>query len=334
MTEKDLATIQSVVEAANHIVVVQADNPDADSLGSALALEQILGEMGKEVSLYCGVDMPTYLRYVAGWDRVTDTLPNNFDASIIVDASTMTLLEQLRETKQIHKLQQKPCLVLDHHATVQETIEFAEVIIQDVSVASAGELIFHIAQKLQWPLDPSSGAALMVSILGDTQGLSNNLTKPSTYRVVADLHELGVDRMALEEARRAAGKMPEAIFRYKATLITRTELSLDKRLAIVSLGQDEINTYSPLYNPAPLIQPDTLQIEGVLVSIVIKRYDDGKITGAIRSNNAAPIAADLAEKLGGGGHPYASGFKVTDGSDYNSVKARCIEYARALLQKL
>jgi phosphoesterase RecJ-like protein len=334
MTETELQTIRSVVETAHHIVIIQADNPDADSLGSALALEQILGELGKEVSLYCGVDMPTYLRYVAGWDRVTDTLPNNFDASIIVDASTMTLLERLRDTHQIAKLQHKPCLVLDHHAAVQDGIEFAEVVIQDTKVASAGELIFHIATKLDWPVDTVSGAALMVSILGDTQGLSNNLTQPSTSRVMADLHDLGVDRTALEEARRAAGKMPESIFRYKATLITRTELSLDKRLAIVSLGQDEINIYSPLYNPAPLIQPDTLQIDGVLVSIVIKRYDDGKITGAIRTNNAAPIAADLALQLGGGGHPYASGFKISDGSDYNSVKARCIEITNLLLQQL
>jgi nanoRNase/pAp phosphatase (c-di-AMP/oligoRNAs hydrolase) len=56
--------IQQLVGDAQKIVVVQADNPDADSLGSALALEHILGDLGKDVYLYCGVDIPTYLRYL------------------------------------------------------------------------------------------------------------------------------------------------------------------------------------------------------------------------------------------------------------------------------
>src|ERR1039458_1052867 len=79
--------IQKIVTDANNIVIVQADNPDADSLGSALALEQILGDLGKEPYLYCAVDMPTYLRYMSGWDRLNKDLPKQFDASIIVDAS-------------------------------------------------------------------------------------------------------------------------------------------------------------------------------------------------------------------------------------------------------
>ena len=38
------------------ICIVQAENPDGDSLGSAIALDYLLGE--KDVSLYCPVDIP------------------------------------------------------------------------------------------------------------------------------------------------------------------------------------------------------------------------------------------------------------------------------------
>ncbi|HET6863903.1 MAG TPA: hypothetical protein VFH37_01760, partial [Candidatus Saccharimonadales bacterium] len=62
--------IQSQVSQASHVVIIQADNPDADSLASSLALEQILGDLGKDVTLYCGVDLPSYLSYVSGADRV------------------------------------------------------------------------------------------------------------------------------------------------------------------------------------------------------------------------------------------------------------------------
>jgi len=43
---------KELIDEAKKIIVIQAENPDGDSLGSALALEEILGDLGKEVSLY------------------------------------------------------------------------------------------------------------------------------------------------------------------------------------------------------------------------------------------------------------------------------------------
>ena len=50
--------LKQLVDDAERVVVVQADNPDADSLSSALALEEILGELGKNVALNYPVDSP------------------------------------------------------------------------------------------------------------------------------------------------------------------------------------------------------------------------------------------------------------------------------------
>lgn len=326
--------IKELVADAQKIVIVQADNPDADSLGSALALESILGDMGKSVYLYCAVDMPGYLRYMQGWDRILNDLPSQFDASIIVDASTMTLLEKLDQSGHMGWLANKPCIVLDHHETVEKTVPFATVMINDHSRASAGELIYMISKQLGWPLSQSAQEFIMTSILGDTQGLSNQLASAETYRIMADMIENGVSRPQLEELRREFGKMPPQIFRYKADLIKRAEFSADGRLATVEVPQDEINQYSPLYNPAPLIQNDLLQTSGVQLAIVFKVYADGKITGAIRSNPRAGVAAKLAEHMGGGGHAFASGFKIDGGRPFNEVKSECISFATQLLDKI
>lgn len=334
MTYPETDRIRSIVENAQKIVIVQADNPDGDSLGSALALESILGELKKEPYLYCAVDMPTYLRYMPGWDRIRSELPKQFDASIIVDASTMTLLEHLVESGEKNWLAAKPCIVLDHHETVENLVPFATAMINDATVASTGELIYNLSKQLDWSLPVDSLEFIMTSILGDTQGLTNQLATAGTYRVMAELVEAGVDRPRLEELRREQGKMPLEIFRYKAELIKRTEFEADGAIAYVSVPQAEINQYSPLYNPAPLVQTDMLQTSGVQLAIVFKRYADGKITAAIRSALAAPVAARLAERFGGGGHANASGFKITDGRDFKTVKADCLEEAQQLLQEL
>jgi phosphoesterase RecJ-like protein len=330
--------IAAILAGAQRVVILQADNPDADSLGSALALEEILGDMSKEPFLYCGVDIPGYLRYLEGWDRVSKDIPNKFDASIVVDASTMTLLEQLQKSGQQSWIASKPCIVLDHHAEVSNTIPFATVTINDPQCSSTGELIYRIGKQLEWPLSTEAQAYQMTAILGDTQGLSNQLTSAETYRIMADMTDAGVDRSRLEDARREANKMPPVIFKYKGLLIDRTELVADGRLAIVTVPQPEITEFSPLYNPAPLVQGDMLQTAGVQVSVVLKYYDDGKATAAIRCNNGAPIGAELAEHFGGGGHPYASGFKVVPRTahyrPFNELKSECIRFATELLNKL
>ena len=322
------------MNSAQKIVVVQADNPDADSLGSALALEHILGDIGKSVYLYCGVDTPSYLRYLEGWDRVLTELPSNFDLAIIVDASTYILFDQLEKNNQMGWLKSKPTVVLDHHATVDKPLDFARVMLVDPSVASTGELIFRLSRELDWTVNVQAAEHLMSSILGDTQGLMNDLTQASTYRSMADLTELGANRAKLEELRREYSKMAPVIYQYKGALLQRTEFEAGGALAHITVPQAEINEYSPLYNPAALVQFDMLQVRDVRVSIVFKQYDDGHSTAAIRANTGTPLAAKLAEHMGGGGHDYASGFKVEDGKPFNEVKSECLRYATELLNQL
>lgn len=328
------AEIGQLLTNAQHVVIVQADNPDADSLGSTLALEAILSEQGKKVSLYCPVDMPGYIKYLSGWDRVSYELPNGFDLAIFVDVSTYSLLEKAKSSGHLSRLLSKPAVVLDHHANVEQAIDAAKVIINDSVSSSTGEVIFNLAEDLDWQLPTDSLRPLMASILGDTQGLTNSLATANTYTIMSKLVSKGADRPTLEEDRRELSKMPEIIYKYKAELIKRTKFSEDKKTAYVTVGQDEINKYSPLYNPAPLIQNDMLQVEGVKLAIVFKTYDDGRITGAIRSLLDAPIAGNLATLLGGGGHELASGFKVTETNDFDKIINKVLAEATKLLNDL
>jgi phosphoesterase RecJ-like protein len=278
--------------------------------------------------------MPTYLRYMSGWDRVLTELPSNFDLSIIVDASTYTLFDQLEKAGQWGWVKGKPSIVLDHHATVDKQIDFATASIVDSTMASTGELIFKLCKQLDWNINIEAAEHIMTSILGDTQGLMNDLTKASTYRTMADLTELGASRPKLEELRREYAKMHESIYRYKGVLIGRTEFAADGQIAYITVPQAEINTYSPLYNPGPLVQYDMLQVQGVRICIVFKTYDDGHVTAALRANNGSPIAGRLAEHMGGGGHEYAAGFKVEHGRSAHDVTTDCLDYATELLREI
>ena len=331
-TYPEAESIKRAVDQAAHVVVVQADNPDADSLASSLALEQILGEMGKQVTLYCGVDIPSYLLYMPGADRVVNELPKQFNLSVILDTSSDSLLEQLDKTGSKSWLAAKPAIVIDHHAT-EPTVSFASTILSPKAVAT-GEVIYELARQLDWPLNKQANELVAMAILSDSLGLTSEATSARAIHIIAELVETGVDLAQLENARRETMRREPELIAYKGRLLERVEFHSGGRIATVTIPQEEIDEFSPLYNPPMLVLDDMRLARGTEVAMALKLYTDGKITAKIRCNYGYPIADKLAEAFGGGGHPYAAGFKITDGTSYEDVKAKAIETARTLFDRL
>lgn len=325
----EAAKIQAIIAPAERIVIVQADNPDGDSLGSALALEQILHEMGKEPLLQCGVSVPGYLTHLPGWDRVDKDIPHQFDASIIVDTSSEKLLASLDKSGQRLQLAAKPCVVLDHHA-VTAAIPYATVVCNQPVVAT-GELIYELALQLGWPLNAGARNMLATSIMADSLGLTAGATSARSIHIIGELVESGVRLAQLENNRRNMMRKSPELVHYKGQLLQRVEYHFGNRIATVTIPWSEIEKYSPAYNPSVLVLDDMRLSENTLVAIAFKLYPNGKITAKIRCNYGWPIAAELAEHFGGGGHAYASGFKVTDGRPFEDIKRECLEHAAKLL---
>lgn len=331
-TYTETESIKEIISAAKNIVIIQADNPDGDSLASSLALEQILHEMGKEPYMYCGINMPSYLHYLPGWDRVNKDWPSSFDASIIVDCSSRTLLETADKAGYLSWLAAKPCIVLDHHTT-EATIDFAQVLLNTTAVAT-GEVIYELAKQLDWDLNQSAKNMITISILSDSLGLTSEATTARSIHIIGELVEGGVELAKLEEARREMMRKSVELVRYKGELLQRIEYTDDKRIATITIPWDEIEKYSPSYNPPMLVIDDMRLTEGTDVAIAFKTYKDNKITGKIRCNVGKGIANKLAEHFGGGGHPYAAGFKITDGRPLNEVRSECLDLALKLLDDL
>ena len=332
-TYPEAQTIKDLVGAAQNIVVIQADNPDGDSMGSALALEQILGDLGKNVYMYCGATISPYLRYLEGWDRVNTDMASKFDLSIIVDTSADSLLENLDKAGQKGWLRSKPCIIIDHH-NVESTIDFATAYCNHPGVATT-EVIYELAQQLDWPLNLQAKNMIYAGIMADSLGLTTDATTARSIHIVGNLVEGGITIPSLEEKRRDMIRKTPEIVAYKGQLLQRVEYYSDNRVSTITIPWKEIEQYSPIYNPSVLVMDDMRLTVGTAIAISFKVYNDGHITGKIRANYGYPIAGDLAKHFGGGGHAYSSGFKVDlAGRPFNEVKSECISFATQLLDNL
>lgn len=325
--------LSQIIADAKDIVIIQADNPDGDSLASSLALEQILHDMGKMPHMYCGIDMPAHLRYLEGWDRVVKDMPTRFDASIIVDCSSKSLLESADKSGQLGWIAAKPTIIIDHH-DVENTIDFADAVLNDTKAVSTGEAIYELAIKHDWPLAEQAINMIAISILSDSLGLMTEATTARSIRIISELVEKGVKLAELDAARRELMRKSIELTRYKGELLQRIEYHDNDRIATITIPWAEIEKYSHAYNPSILVLDDMRLTENVDVAIAFKEYRDKKVTAKIRANFGKPIANKLAEHFGGGGHPYASGFKIQDGRPLSEIKSECIKVAHELLNNL
>lgn len=305
---------KELIESAANIVVIQAENPDGDSLGSALALEEILSDLGKQVQLHCPVDIPKYLHYINGWDRVVTEFDQKTDLYIIVDTTADVLLSKTLQIPGVrHTLETHPVLVIDHHIS-ESTLSFDTELVSILAV-STSEVIFNIATACDWEINPQAAEDLLIALMSDSRGLTTQSSSAESFFVAGRLTELGASNAEIEERRREFMKKAPEILAYKGALIQRIEYHLDNKLALVHIPFEDIQEYSDKYNPSVLVLDEMRLVEEVEVAIAIKTYPDGKLTGKLLTN--APVAADIAGYFGGGGHPYAAGFRIYE--SYNDA---------------
>lgn len=316
------------IKDKKRLCIIQAENPDGDSLGSAIALDYLLSD--HDITLYCPVDIPKYLHYFKDWSRVTNEFDYKADGYIVVDTAATILLSKLLDDSAIKNcLYSTPVFVIDHHETTDD-LDFPHDSIIEVRPACC-DVIYQIAKSENITIDKSAAEAIFQGILSDTLGLTSSSVTAETFEAAASLTKLGANITDLEEARREFMKKSPRILDYKADLIKRIEYSLDGQLATVHIPWDDIREYSDEYNPNVLILEEMRLVEDVKVAIAIKTYPDGKVTGKIRTSSDAPVAEKIAGYFGGGGHPFAAGFRTYD-TTYDDVVRDLINIIPDLLQ--
>lgn len=313
------------------VLVLQPENPDGDSVASALALEEILSDQKKQVTIYSYVNIPGYLRYIQGQDRITDEFPKDFDLTIIVDTVSGSLLENTLSGERMTKIQKKPVFVLDCHPVENDLpLKDASYFKSSGKPIATGELVYQLAQEQKWDINPMAATHIIEATMADTLGLTTEAVTAETVQVVADMLGKGAKMSDIDERRRQVMKKSSDLVHYKGVLLQRIEFLLDGKLAIIHIPWEEIEKYSPHYNPTMLALEELRNTEGVEVSVGIKTYPDGKITGKLRANK--PIAGEIAAHFGGGGHNYAAGFKVTDWT-YDELKLEFIKATNNLFNQ-
>lgn len=305
--------IKKLVDEAQTILILQPDNPDGDSMGSALGLEEILGDLGKTPVMYSYKPSEPYLRLNEGWDRVSQTFPKAFDLTILVDTASPTLLTNTLE-KFGAELSKRPAIVIDHHNSRSEMGFITHELIQPTA-ASTGEQIVQLAEALEWPMNEQAGTKLAAAIISDSLNLTVAMTNYGTVAALASCVKAGANLSEMNTRKREANALTSELLTLKAQLLTTVDYAFDGRLAVATIDAETMAKHKDDHDPCDLIIWEMQWVKGVEVAAVFKHYGT-KIKCSMRAKR--PIAAKLAEAFDGGGHDRAAAFRAA-GTDMDAA---------------
>jgi phosphoesterase RecJ-like protein len=288
----------------DNILILTHAHPDGDTLGSGFALCRALMKCGK---------IPKKYDYL-----YDDIAPIKFKPNFVVavDVATTNLLGELDQKYHID-------LCIDHHGT---NTEYADYLLLEDTPACC-EIMYEVVKTLDVEFDTRMADCLYTGLTTDTGCFRYASTTAKTYRVAADLIELGADN----------GKINRVMFETKTKTYARLErLALDSmqffnddRVAIITITQDMYKQTGSNEQETEAIAPLTRQIEGVEVGITIREKTDGTCKASIRTFETVN-AADLAKSFGGGGHAQASACRFD--CDVDSAKNQLVEKCGELLK--
>ena len=305
----DLVAAANLVDAARDVTLVAHVNPDADALGSALALGLVLQRRGVTVRVTFAepAEVPESLRAldVAGLLVVPEEVPVAPELLIALDTAGPGRLGSLAGRMQTAGA----VLVIDHHATNNR---FGTHNLVDERAEATVVLVLRLLDELGVELDEPVARCLYAGLVTDTSCFRR--ADGGTHALAARLLAAGVDPDATTRALldthpyRWLGMLGSVLSRAGLEPAAARGLGLVHvtiRLADVDgLGAEELDSVVDIVRT-------TAEAE---VAAVLKELAPREWSMSLRAKRRLDVSA-AAQALGGGGHRLAAGFSAAGGAD-------------------
>ncbi|WP_158892375.1 DHH family phosphoesterase [Amycolatopsis anabasis] len=310
--DADISRAVTLLREATDVTLLAHVRPDADALGSALALGRVLHRRGARVRVSFGhpAEVPETL---AGLD--TDgllvrpgELPETEPLLVALDTPSPARLGALGERVAATKAAGGQVLVVDHHAS---NLRYGTCHVIDDHAEATAVLVLRLLDALGAELDEPVARCLYAGLVTDTSGFRR--ATPATHRMAARLLEAGVD--------------PDRVVREVVDDHPFAWLPmLSQVLAGARLEPAEARGFGLVHAVVPAAVAATVRLEEVEAVIdVVRGIRDAEVAAVLKEAEPGPDGpvwtvslravskvdvSEAARALGGGGHRLAAGCTV------------------------
>lgn len=314
-----VSEIFSLLTQPRNVVITFHQKPDADAMGSGLALYHFLIQLGHNATVISPTNWAGFLSWMPGAKKVLDYEMQTAKATEIINKAELLFCLDFntmdRTRKMAEILTNLSCtkILLDHHQ--QPQVEVFNYGNSDVTKSSTSEMVYDliIASGHADKININVAECLYAGVMTDTGSFRFTSTTASVHRMIADLKDRGLVHSQIHE--NLFDNFLESRFRFFGhVLLNRMEVFYEYNTALIAIPQADLIKFNVKTGDTEGLVNFPLSIHGIrLASIIIDRGDERK--SSFRSKGGFDVNTFARKYFNGGGHFNAAGGKNAEPLD-------------------
>lgn len=291
------------LKAYRSVAIISHVRPDADAIGSQIAMAKWLKSFGTDVLCHNDDTIPANIQWLADIEPIefyTESELQSCDAFLFVDGNTP---ERFGENAAFFRNSKKPAFVIDHHP--MPDANFFKAMVSIPEAGSTAELVFYLYQLTKPDLvNTEVASALYTGIMTDTGSFRFDSVGPHTHMIVSEL---------IRKGRLNVAKIHERIYdimtENQLKLISRAlgQISFDPKtkLSLMYITEKDLEDTGCTHEDTEGLINYPLSLKDTKIAILFSERRN-KVKLSLRSKSDFNVNT-LARFFDGGGHAKAAG---------------------------
>lgn len=313
MIKNQLKQLKQWLDKPATVVIIPHKNPDGDAMGSCLAWQGMLNQLGHSTSVIAPNDYPTFLHWLPGHDSVLIYENDQELANKLIAGANIVFTLDFNTLKRIDQIGARVAesaakkVMIDHH---QEPDDYADIMFSNPAIGSTCEFVFQIidAMGLAKHINQDIASCLYTGIVTDTGSFRFPSVTSATHRAVATLIDAGANHSEIHEKIKDNAR-PDRLKLLGIALKNMVFIS-EYKTAYITISQEELDACNYQKGDTEGFVNYGLSVAGIEMAVLMTESKKEEMI-KISFRSKGDLAVNLFAKtyFDGGGHINAAGGK-------------------------
>ena len=309
MKDLTLKSVTKLFSEKRNIIFIPHSSPDADALGSCLALYHFFNQEN-EVNIISPNEYTEILNFLPGsenilnYERDKEKCENIFNKGDVIFTLDFNSLGRARNLSSLISKSSATTIMIDHH---ENPDNYADITISNSKMSSTCEMVYDFICSIdKSKIDNKIATCIYTGIVADTGSFRFPSTTSKTLRVGSELINHGVNVTEIFE------KLHNN-FQFKRLKLLGSAINNFKKIEGLPVVYTSITDSDQKINDFKKGDSEGfvnfgLSVADILCSVLfIEKKDEGLIKISFRSKGDFKVNIFASKYFNGGGHEHASG---------------------------
>lgn len=321
--------LADIIKENSSFILTTHVNPDADALGSELALYEILKQKGKKTFIINYSETPYNLGFMDPLGVIETYNPVKhdpvFETADVIAALDFNNPKRVIGMERVFTKSKSLKICIDHH---ENPSPFAAYYFNDTGYAATGHILYDFIKTTKIiELGFAVAQPLYAAIMTDTGSFRFDRTTPEIHLIIAELLKTGVSPFEVYD--KIYDESRYSKIRLLGECLSTIRMNKSEEIAYMVITQKSLEISGAEESEVDGFVNYCLSVKGVKIGMLFFELKDG-LKVSFRSKGNIPVNK-LASEFGGGGHMNASGLRVFNAS-LNEFMPRVLDAAEKYLK--